>query len=444
MQNKAPSEYSVTLGYLRGKPSGGSHHSKKVKKSRVSGKDPWTKAGADYCARCGESEWNALGCYNNNPNFNALMSDKGGAGAGNRRFYCLGSKGAVDPNMKFFDKDNSDKIVWKDAVVCPDAKSSRFNTSNNDLICKWESDKVNTALLKKLKRLSNTSSVAAEVYDKLKVQFCNVVENLNKNIDDTQTCLSADKEQKKLTAYCAIGNKIKPDGDALCQPSAAAGDGKLSDTAWNKIAEDYCKKNKNDSWCACYNVREGICQNKNTKAAGCKQHYEKLAALEGAIDPKTYALMTAKKPKECLSDVCMGTPNTIFKIRGDPSPPDCSDNLNICNNIVSAGVAKNSPITANCDMTSIVQKEAPSSGSSSAPSSGSSSAPSSGSDEDDVTSPENVKKVLDVVNRKKAEEAEEAEGDSDSKGGPSPGMIAGISVAVLLCCLLVVAVMMMG
>jgi hypothetical protein len=428
MQNKAPTEYRIELDYFKGfNPKGEWHDSKTVKKSRVKGKDPWQKAGNEYCnAQCSSGKWKKLGCYGNDgKNFNAVMAAKQSKSFGRRKYGCIGSKGAVDPNMKFWDKDSSGKTVWRTGAVCPDATYAKFNPANNQLVCKWDSGKVDSKLLIKLKKLSNSSEIASEVYDKLKGQFCNVVDNLNKNIDDTQTCLSADKQQKKLMTYCALGKKILPSGDALCQPSSAAGDGKLSDTAWNSLAEKYCKSNKKDPWCACYNVREKICKDKTTDAAGCKQHFEKLEALKGAIDKKTYDLMVAKKPAACLSDVCMGTPNSIFKIRGDPSPPDCTDNLNICNNIVSAGVAQNSPISANCDMTSIVQK---------------------GDDkpktkEEEKKEKDETKELLETASKMgPLDSGDSSEKKSDDKkgGGLSPGEIAGISVGALIFCLLVI------
>lgn len=428
MQNKAPAEYRVTLDYIaKTKPRNHNHdyRTKGLKYTR-GGRDEFTKKGNDLCtAHCTDKKMKKAGCYGDDSKFfNAIMTSKKKKRR-KRKFRCLGSKGAVDPNMKFWDKDTSGKLVWKDTVVCPDAYSAKFDTATNNLVCKWKPEKVNSELLKKLKRLANNSEIAQQVYNNLQGQFCNVVENLNKRIDDQQTCLTADKEQKKLVAYCSIKDKIKPSGDPLCQPIAAPGDGKLSATSWDNIATAYCKKHKNDEWCACYNVRSGVCKDKNTKAAGCKSHFEKVAALKAAVDGNTFTLM-ARKPTECLSDVCHGGGNTIFRYQSSPNP-DCSHNLNICNTVIKAGVAENSPITANCSMSSS-DGDKPKTA------------------EEEKKEKDETKELLDTVSKMgpldSGDSSEKKSGDKKG-GGLSPGAIAGISVGGLIFCFIIIGAVLM-
>ena len=147
---------------------------------------------------------------------------------------------------------------------------------------------------------------------------------------------------KLLKAYCKRGANIK---GSLC--SELSKDEKGSTSAYETIWRDYCDKNPNDSWCACYNAvkdaASDFCKT-NPTAAGCvkvKQNYGKLVEKTPSDEKAVWSGM-----QPCFGGVCSAS-NT-FKPEGYNA--SCDKTVSVCIQDFTVEGLRDSQINATCEI----------------------------------------------------------------------------------------------
>jgi len=137
-----------------------------------------------------------------------------------------------------------------------------------------------------------------------------------------------------LKAWCDSGGNIK---DSLCDA--------LSATDKNALSKNYCKtaSGRNDSFCQCYNIVNGVCSN-HSSAAGCakkKQTFDKLVAATPSDQREVWGGM-----ESCFGRVCTGSGKYI--------PPNtnqnCNKSVNVCIQDIDIGSMTDSNINPVCDI----------------------------------------------------------------------------------------------
>ena len=98
-------------------------------------------------------------------------------------------------------------------------------------------------------------------YEDLVTEYCADIKNFTEQIGNGQTC--ADRlgtaERKKWCLMDDEGTRLKTDGKCVKN---------LLRDQYDATASSFCTQNPTDEWCACYNLKNKVCDT-NPRAAGC-------------------------------------------------------------------------------------------------------------------------------------------------------------------------------
>ncbi len=151
-----------------------------------------------------------------------------------------------------------------------------------------------------------------------------------------QSCLERSTGQALAKQYCEVGSRIHSDPNCTTQ---ALGDN------YALVAAAYCNTSagRNDSFCQCYNIVNGVCSN-HSSAAGCakkKQTFDKLVAATPSNQREVWSGM-----ESCFGRVCTGSGKYI--------PPNtnqnCDKSVNVCIQNIDIGSMTDSNINPVCDI----------------------------------------------------------------------------------------------
>ena len=224
----------------------------------------------------------------------------------------------------------------KAARPCPGGTGS-FMRGGKKVRCIYS--KTDDAALRTLHTNKNgvTNDPRASMHANLKEQFCGVSENWTKN-PGGGTCMEWDSGKRIAEQYCSVGNRIAADNSCT--------KGNLGDTIYAKLAANFCKTaaGKEDPWCSCYNVMNGVCDT-NSAAAGCakkRQTFDKLVEATPEEYKNSWSQM-----EPCFGGVCQGN---VFQPAGYNA--NCNRSVQVCVQDFDIQGIADSQINATCNLTS--------------------------------------------------------------------------------------------
>ena len=185
------------------------------------------------------------------------------------------------------------------------------------------------------------SSARKKLYIKARDKFCTYPENLYEKINSSQTCNDIQENKEMARLYCALGDNIKTN-KASCTAE------ELGSGAADELAQQYCSTRKNDKWCGCYNVLNGVCKT-NPTAAGCVEHLARLKDLE----TDGFDITKIQSKPQCYSMDCGSATASIWTPISKPDQMDCPANFNVCNMAIEQGISMESSTTAECNITDV-------------------------------------------------------------------------------------------
>ena len=248
-------------------------------------------------------------------------------------------------------------------VPCPEAASTAWVSNQkayeNDremikLECTYK-DIDDTMLVKMSKALGSdeTAGPRFKMVNAVANHYCSNPSNAHKVITkEGDTCKSVYKQKNLAQEFCKIDNNIARN-TTLCSPE------NIGDQAlYDKLGAAFCKANPKDPWCGCYNVIYKVCDT-NKNANGCASVEAQFAEMEAqGMNTKVFR----SKP-QCTAPSCNKPLGDVWKPAGDSTTMTCDQKINICTQAIEQGVAKGSPITANCEFNDTEIKQAAANGS---------------------------------------------------------------------------------
>jgi len=177
------------------------------------------------------------------------------------------------------------------------------------------------------------------MYDVLKMQFCSIGENRNKNVGEGK-CTQIGDAAALARAYCAVGDRIKTD-DTCTEED-------MGTRPFHDLAKAYCDAHPGDEWCACYNVHTKKCD-ADESLAGCAKVREEHDAIVESLPSDELGEQARRElnnRKTCRAMVCTDA-NETYK---PENLPGCELNIDMCINEVNVGGhVVDTGIVQNCD-----------------------------------------------------------------------------------------------
>lgn len=189
--------------------------------------------------------------------------------------------------------------------------------------------------------LSTLAVVAPECMEPLDHEgltntFCKDPLNFNQMQVGAQpfdTCVSRDLDGSVRKEFCKMDTNIKSDGKCT-----KAG---LGEDRYEEIAKHYCDNNITDSWCKCYNLTSGKC-NEDGLAYGCNEAVQELERKKDAFGMDGYNILKANihcRPRAC-------TFGYIPKGTGT----DCKSSYHFCDQDIDIRTSTDSDIILKCQL----------------------------------------------------------------------------------------------
>jgi len=334
----------------------------------------------------------------------------------------------IDGHHRVWLDPDGDK-VWHDSTngfknPCPGASEKYFTSGQGKGVrCIYKNDE---NAMKALHRRKGDHRKIGAMYDAAVLWFCGNAENMMKSPDGSKKCREIGNSNDLSRAYCKVGSRIKPKrigGDDACDKRQIN-----NDSLWEELATNFCKANKNDAWCACYNAASGVCD-KDKTAAGCTKVMAEHDAIIKSLPSSqvgTQALKALNARKNCRAGVCNGT---VFK----PSQMnDCDLNIEMCVQEVNVGGhVVDTGITMKCEKGDVTKGGG------------------KGTVERNETREQQLKRLREE-NPDSSEKEIQQMAKLEEKGWSKRkkmliygGGFAGLSVSSLCCCLLVILLMFM-
>ena len=147
------------------------------------------------------------------------------------------------------------------------------------------------------------------------------------------TCVSRDIHGTVRKEFCKMETNIKSDGKCT-----KAG---LGEDTYEEIAKHYCDNNIDDSWCKCYNLTSGKC-NEDGLAYGCNEAVQELERKKDAFGMDGYNILKANihcRPRAC-------TFGYIPKGTGT----DCKSSYHFCDQDIDIRTSSDSDIILKCQL----------------------------------------------------------------------------------------------
>ena len=222
---------------------------------------------------------------------------------------------------------NRDDVWLTDQAVgyggvrpCPGGNG--YFTSGTGVKCIYS--KSDAGQLETLKNSIGSDTGLSAMYTDLVTRFCNIPDNITKN-PGGQTCLERDAGSRIAKEYCMVGDRIKSDG--VCTKENLG-------NFYTELAANFCKTaaGKEDPWCSCYNVMNGVCDT-DSRAAGCAKKRQYWDPLYEATPDEFKTLWTGKE--HCYGNICSAADGA--KYLPDGYSPPCQGSINICNQSINVG-----------------------------------------------------------------------------------------------------------
>lgn len=113
--------------------------------------------------------------------------------------------------------------------------------------------------------LASTPCEAHFNYSDLVNEFCDDINHFTEQIGNGQTC--ADRVDRSVRGqWCLMTGEGQKEGERL-QTDGKCNSSMLGDQ-YHPTATSYCRSHPTDKWCACYNLKNKVCET-NSNAAGC-------------------------------------------------------------------------------------------------------------------------------------------------------------------------------
>ena len=151
--------------------------------------------------------------------------------------------------------------------------------------------------------------------------------------DGSDTCITRDLDGSVREKFCKLDGNIKSDGK--CTKAS------LGEAKYEEVAKHYCDNNIGDSWCKCYNLTSGKC-NEDGLAYGCAEAVQELERKKEAFGMDGYNILRANihcRPRACTS-------GWIPKDKGK----DCKSSYHFCDQDIDIRTATDSDIILKCQL----------------------------------------------------------------------------------------------
>ena len=226
-------------------------------------------------------------------------------------------------------------------VKTPCPGGSAYFNSGSGIRCIYKNDE---NAMKALFRRKDDHPQIRRMYDRAVQWFCGNPNNLMRSPDGSKKCRQIGNGNDLARAYCKHGKRIKPKllgGDDACDKKQIN-----NESLWEELATNYCKANKADAWCACYNASSGRCD-KDRTAAGCDKVMQEHDAIIKSLPSSqvgTQALKALNTRKNCRAGVCNGSVFRPSNLQG------CDLNIEMCvQEVTVGGSVVDSGITMKCE-----------------------------------------------------------------------------------------------
>lgn len=166
--------------------------------------------------------------------------------------------------------------------------------------------------------------------------FCKDPLNFNQmqvGANNGDTCIARDLNGSVRKEFCKMETNIKSDGK--CTKAT------LGEDTYEEIAKHYCDNNITDSWCKCYNLTSGKC-NEDGLAYGCNEAVQELERKKDAFGMDGYNILKANihcRPRAC-------TFGYIPKGTGT----DCKSSYHFCDQDIDIRTSTDSDIILKCQL----------------------------------------------------------------------------------------------
>ena len=166
--------------------------------------------------------------------------------------------------------------------------------------------------------------------------FCKDPLNFNEmqvGANTGDTCIARDLNGSVRKEFCKMETNIKSDGK--CTKAS------LGEDTYEEIAKHYCDNNITDSWCKCYNLTSGKC-NEDGLAYGCNEAVQELERKKDAFGMDGYNILKANihcRPRAC-------TFGYIPKGTGT----DCKSSYHFCDQDIDIRTSTDSDIILKCQL----------------------------------------------------------------------------------------------
>ena len=173
-------------------------------------------------------------------------------------------------------------------------------------------------------------------HDGMANKFCKDPRNFNGmqiGRDGADTCITRDTDGSVRKEFCKLDANIKSDGK--CTKSA------LTEEVYEEVAKHYCDKNIEDSWCKCYNLTSGKC-NEDGLAYGCAEAVQELERKKDAFGIDGYNVLRANI--HCRPNAC--TSGYVPKEKG----LNCKASYHFCDQNIDIRTLSDSDIILKCQL----------------------------------------------------------------------------------------------
>ena len=254
---------------------------------------------------------------------------------------------------------NADVLVK--GQPCPGAISATYTSAlkpdrHIDTMLKCVYPKIDDTVLRAMSAAMEDGETMGARYDTwyaAATDYCN-----NPTTDPTlkintknETCAQTFANNGLAAAYCGTGDNMAAH-PTICSVTD------LTAPVYDQLGNAFCAANPENPWCGCYNVINKTCT-ANPMGSGCASLVASREIMAGqGMDTTVFD----QKP-QCNAPACAKTQGEVWKPATSPDTMTCQQNLNICTQNISQGVAQNAPVNASCSMSPADEAEAKANGS---------------------------------------------------------------------------------